>query len=299
MTAKLFQAWLEHYKKAIKDTVGTKNRHMLILDGHRSHVSHVSLEMVAKAYDAGIDIITLPAHTSHKLQPLDVSVFKSLKVQFRKERYIWQHKTASRQASKTELASSVAKAMCNSLTEANIKAGFCATGIRPLDPAAKFEGMPCNHINIVEETTNTINEDVSQVLTTPMAAAIEDEAIIALNNMASQLNTEEPPITQHNGPTHGMSFTNLMDIDEISDYVDILARSNERLVEPLVFTRSYQGDHAGYEQSPSHLSRLPSTPMQTLDQQQREVLDENVNPILNNKERASQESNQISQSLFK
>ncbi|MCO5614395.1 hypothetical protein L7F22_068675 [Adiantum nelumboides] len=153
--------------------------------------------------------------------------------------------------------------------------------------------MPCNHIQIVEETTSAINEDVSQVPTTPMAAAIEDEAIIALNSMETQLSADEPPLSQHNGTTHGMSFTNLMEVDKISDYVDILAGPNERLVEPLVFTRSCQGYHAGYEQSPTHLSRLPSTPMQPLNQQQREFLDENVNPISNDSDRALQESNQI------
>ncbi|MCO5581457.1 hypothetical protein L7F22_035342 [Adiantum nelumboides] len=79
MTSELFQAWLEHFDNAITQMIGKTSRHLLILDGHESHVSQ---EVVAKAYEAGIDIITLPTHTSHKLQPLDVSAFKSLKVQF-------------------------------------------------------------------------------------------------------------------------------------------------------------------------------------------------------------------------
>ncbi|MCO5601306.1 hypothetical protein L7F22_055425 [Adiantum nelumboides] len=74
MTSELFQAWLEHFDNAITQRIGKSSRHLLILDGHGSHVS---LEVVAKANEAGIDIITLPAHTSHKLQPLDVFVFKS------------------------------------------------------------------------------------------------------------------------------------------------------------------------------------------------------------------------------
>lgn len=82
---------------------------------------------MAKAYDEGVDILTLPAHTSHKLQPLDVSVFKTLKTQFRKERDIWQQRTASSQASKTELATIVSHAFQSSFTESNIKAGFRAT----------------------------------------------------------------------------------------------------------------------------------------------------------------------------
>ncbi|MCO5566881.1 hypothetical protein L7F22_020564 [Adiantum nelumboides] len=78
MTKELFQAWLQHFENSIMIDISKESRHLLILDGHGSHVS---LEVVAKAHALGIDIITLPAHTSHKLQPLDVSVFKSLKVQ--------------------------------------------------------------------------------------------------------------------------------------------------------------------------------------------------------------------------
>ncbi|MCO5551715.1 hypothetical protein L7F22_005219 [Adiantum nelumboides] len=167
----------------------------------------VSLEVVAKAHALGIDIITLPTHTSHKLQPLDVLVLKSLKVQFQMERDIWQQRATSRQASKSELVSIVAKDITSSYTEANIKVGFQATGIWPLNPSAlKFEGMPCNHINIVEETTSINDEDIFQVPTTPVNAPIEDEAVHVLNSMAAQQQEEEPFSSQQNGTIHGITF---------------------------------------------------------------------------------------------
>ncbi|MCO5568934.1 hypothetical protein L7F22_022637 [Adiantum nelumboides] len=177
MTGELFQAWLEHYDKAITEIVGKEFRYLLILDGHGSHVS---LEVVEKAHNSGIDIVTLPAHTSHKLQPLDVFVFKSLKTHFRKERDIWHLRTLSRQASKSKLATIAAKAIHSALTEDNIKAGFKATGIWPFNPTAvKFDNMPCNHINIVQEAV--IGEaNLSQVLRTPLPSSREDEAIDAV-----------------------------------------------------------------------------------------------------------------------
>ncbi|KAI5064830.1 hypothetical protein GOP47_0019525 [Adiantum capillus-veneris] len=152
MTGELFQAWIEHFKKCIGQDVGLQNRHLLILDGHGSHVS---LAVVSKAYHAGIEILTLPTHTSHKLQPLDVSVFKSLKVNFRKQRQAWQHQTASSQASKRELAAIASKAIQLSLNEHNIKAGFRTTRIWPLDnTACKFDGMPCMYISTEREMAN-------------------------------------------------------------------------------------------------------------------------------------------------
>ncbi|MCO5600890.1 hypothetical protein L7F22_055007 [Adiantum nelumboides] len=184
MTGELFQAWLEHFKTAIMDDMGLESRHLLILDGHGSHVS---LEVVGKAHEAGIDIVTLPPHTSHKLQPLDVSVFKSLKANFQKERAIWQQKTASSQASKSELASIAARALKSSLTEANIESGFQAIGIWPLDGSVvKFESMPCSFINLREETPSHEDADLSQVLCTVLIHDTESEAIHALNLRANQ-----------------------------------------------------------------------------------------------------------------
>jgi hypothetical protein len=39
----------------------------------------VTMEVVYKAMAVGLDLLTLPSHTSHHLQPLDVSVFGPFK----------------------------------------------------------------------------------------------------------------------------------------------------------------------------------------------------------------------------
>ena len=58
-----------------------KKRILLILDGHKSRANF----MVAKMLDFfGIDILVLPGHTSHLLQPFDVSVASSLKTEYKK-----------------------------------------------------------------------------------------------------------------------------------------------------------------------------------------------------------------------
>ena len=62
------------------------NRHLLILDGHNSHVT---LEVVAEAMQSGLDIVFLSFHTSYALQPLDVSYFKPFKIAFRQIRDSW------------------------------------------------------------------------------------------------------------------------------------------------------------------------------------------------------------------
>jgi hypothetical protein len=54
---------------------------LLILDGHGCHVP---LEAIEQAKELGLDMITLPLHTSHIVQPLDASCFKSFKTSFKK-----------------------------------------------------------------------------------------------------------------------------------------------------------------------------------------------------------------------
>jgi hypothetical protein len=82
MTGFLFFNWLDYFIKHVQTLYGisTTNRHLLIVDGHNSHVT---IEVVKKAARAGIDMVSLLSQTSHALQPLDVSFFKPFKTTFR------------------------------------------------------------------------------------------------------------------------------------------------------------------------------------------------------------------------
>ena len=82
MTKWLFESWNSHFIGILKETLGidNTNKHLLILDGLNSHVT---LEVVTVAMNSGLDIIFLPSHISHALQPLVVSCFKPFKNAFR------------------------------------------------------------------------------------------------------------------------------------------------------------------------------------------------------------------------
>jgi hypothetical protein len=40
-------------------------RHLMVLNGH---TNHVTLNIIIKAYEAWLDMVTLPSHQSHALQ---------------------------------------------------------------------------------------------------------------------------------------------------------------------------------------------------------------------------------------
>jgi hypothetical protein len=56
-----------------------KNMYLFVLNRHNSHVT---FEVVKLTVNFGLDIISLPSHISHALQPLDVSYFKPFKFAF-------------------------------------------------------------------------------------------------------------------------------------------------------------------------------------------------------------------------
>lgn len=91
ITSYIFSAWISHFIASARriGAISPENRHLLILDGHNSHIT---LDVVREASAAGLDLLTLLAHTSHALQPLDVSVFKPFKQHFRDNRDFWSSK---------------------------------------------------------------------------------------------------------------------------------------------------------------------------------------------------------------
>ena len=135
MTRWLFESWISHFLEYLKAGPGIDhtNRHLLILDGHNSHVT---LEVVKVSMQSDLDIISLPSHTSHALQPLDVTCFKPFKTAFRRCRNQWALENSKQEVKKQDLCEWTSRALRVALTPKNIIAGFQATGIWPLNRTA-------------------------------------------------------------------------------------------------------------------------------------------------------------------
>ena len=81
----LFESWIVHFLRNLNKGLGVsqQNMHLLIFDGH---TSHVTMEVTRTCMNNEIDIVTLPSHTSHALQPLDRTCFAPFKAAFRRIR---------------------------------------------------------------------------------------------------------------------------------------------------------------------------------------------------------------------
>ncbi|KAF2899617.1 hypothetical protein ILUMI_06558 [Ignelater luminosus] len=98
-------AVLDHFIKFTNSC--SENPTLLIYDNNESHIS---LATVEKARKFGVDILTLPPHCSHRMQPLDVSKSRN-----------------------SDVAECVGEAHPKAFTPANIIAGFKKSGIYPLN----------------------------------------------------------------------------------------------------------------------------------------------------------------------
>ena len=103
MTQYFFSNLLSHFIQALGSRRGISNqkRHLLIVDGHNSHVI---IEVVMQEMQVGLDVLTLPSHTSHRLQPLDVGVFVPYKRAFKRYRDTWVMRHPRRPPTKQILA---------------------------------------------------------------------------------------------------------------------------------------------------------------------------------------------------
>ena len=106
---------------------------ILFVDGH---ASHISLDVIDLARENDIVLFCLPPHTTHALQPLDVSVFKSLKSHFSKAVQAVSFAKKDFIVSKREFARVVKVPFERAFSISNIKAGFAKCGIFPYNPNA-------------------------------------------------------------------------------------------------------------------------------------------------------------------
>ena len=130
-----FLEWMEYFIQGtrVEEEGGPRERQLIILDGHKSHIT---LEVLELAKNNGIDMLSLPSHSSHEFQPLDKACFKPFKVAFRMYRDIWNLQNHGKKCQKEDLAQWASLAFKKALKTNNIASGFRVIGIWPLNPLA-------------------------------------------------------------------------------------------------------------------------------------------------------------------
>jgi hypothetical protein len=87
--SELFLIWLKEFIKVVKPS--KEDKVLLLLDVHTSHSKNLAAIELARAN--GVIILQLPGHTTHRLQPLDVSIFGPLETYYNQavEKWMREH----------------------------------------------------------------------------------------------------------------------------------------------------------------------------------------------------------------
>lgn len=152
----LFEEWLKHFQQNCKST--EDDPVLLVLDNHNSHISMNSYIFCRTNH---IHVLSIPPHTSHKTQPLDVSFYGPLKKAFNNECDKFMRVNLYKKITPYDIAFIFNKAYMNTSTIEKGVAGFEKTGIYPMD---KDKFKDSEFISVQHPDTNSVVVDDCQEL---------------------------------------------------------------------------------------------------------------------------------------
>lgn len=153
--SELFLKWLKHFTDAVHPS--EDNKILLILDNHSAHVS---LEIIQYCRDHHIHLLTIPPHSSQRLQPLDRIFFGVLKNAFSKCAEIWLANHPGRVITQYQVAEIFGQAYLSSVTLQNAVERFSSCCIEPYNPGkfSDIDFLPSSVTDQTEEEMDGIEE---------------------------------------------------------------------------------------------------------------------------------------------
>jgi hypothetical protein len=130
--------WLDEHFDFHTRTRSAGRPRLLLIDGHASHISY---EFCRFALEHNIHLISLPAHSTHLLQPLDVGLFGPLQHFYGKAADDYVRNTQAG-ILKGTFWSFYREAREKAYSQTNIKQAFRATGVSPFNPNAVLTRLP-------------------------------------------------------------------------------------------------------------------------------------------------------------
>ena len=163
-TDRLGFEWIKHFNQHTAARTAGVYR-LLIVDGHSSHATP---EFDQYCADNKIITLCMPPHTSHLLQPLDVSCYSPLKRAYgRQIEELARHRVYH--IDKTDFLTAYTRIRLTVFTQQNIQAGFQATGLVPSCPDRVLSSLTIVRTPSPPQTTidNNVTAQVAAQTETP------------------------------------------------------------------------------------------------------------------------------------
>ena len=139
INCEIFSEWMDHFIKYAKPSL--ENKVLLILDGHKSHTHNIPA--LQKASVAGVIMLSLPPHTSHQTQPLDLAFFKALKTYYSQNIDQWMRAHPGRAVTMYQVSQLFGPAYAKAVSVSVAINGFRKAGVFPINPIVYEEIAFC------------------------------------------------------------------------------------------------------------------------------------------------------------
>lgn len=175
---------------------------LLLLDGHTTHTKN--LEVIQRARDCGVIMLCFPPHTTHRLQPLDVSFMSPLSSYYTSEVQKWMQQHPGRPVTISQIGKLFGSAYMRAASIQTAVNGFRKTGIQPLNPEifedwmfepAETTNMPAKNLEVgpfEENKRCTPARTPSPIPQNQVACEEEEEARHNTENIGNSLRTPSP-----------------------------------------------------------------------------------------------------------
>jgi DDE superfamily endonuclease len=152
---------------------------LLILDGHGSHAS---IKFMRICLQNRIQLLYLPPHSSHILQPCDVGVFAPVKRRYRNELSKLNSLLDLENIPRHIFVKAYSKIRPIGMSKANIISGWSQTGIYPLNPLIPLSSDQLKSASVLE-----VPEQSDTVELLPKSSLVEPGSLIGLSERESRL----------------------------------------------------------------------------------------------------------------
>ena len=226
INAELFYQWIKHFEKFSKPSV--ERPVSLILDNHSSHRD---LQVIQFCRENHIDLLSLPPHASHKMQPLDIGFFGPLKRAYSSECDNWMVSNPGKVITEMQVAGLFNAAYSKVANIEKAQNSFRKAGIFPYAPD-QFSEEEFAPSLVTDKPLEEVedNKEVREIL--PKQEDVEVyETVQPFEQKCFQLGTPENSYARHITPPPCCSKNvevDLMDVDILCEDGTIVYSQKER-----------------------------------------------------------------------
>lgn len=188
MTGSNFLNFLKFFVKHVR--CSKENQCLMVLDNHESHIT---IDSINFAKENGIHLLTIPPHTSQKLQPLDRILFGTLKSYYNSACDDWMVSHPGRPMTIYDIAGCLGRAYPTAMTPRNIQKSFEITGICPLNSEIFTDDeFLSSFVTDRENPDNNLVDTISatvEVSAAPSSSTLPENDTTETNSATSDVST--------------------------------------------------------------------------------------------------------------